>query len=153
MRNLLPPFNKADLVQSFNVRRKATVNTENLALDNSSDAKKVEHFCAVLPGVGVTVLAHGLIIEAINLGDLASLVVASQKSDVSWILQLQAQKQLECLNRIKSAVDKIAHKDVPRVWDVTSLVEKLEEIMELTMDITANGNWSADWLNITLFNK
>jgi len=101
------------------------VHTEDLALDNSSDAKKVEHLCAVLPGVSVTVLAHGLVIEAVNLGDLASLVVASQKSDVSWILQLQAQKQLECLNRIKSAVDKIAHKDVPRVWDVTSLVEKL----------------------------
>lgn len=60
---------------------------------------------------------------------------------------------MEGLNRIETTIDEISHKDVARVWDVSSLVEKLEKIMELPVDISANCNWCTDGLNIAFFDK
>jgi len=100
------------------------VNAENFSFDNSSDTKIIEDFCAVFPRVGISVFSNGLIVETVHSGDLSSLVVSSQKGDVSWVLQLQAQEKLECLNRVEPSVDKVSHEDVSGVGDLTSLIEK-----------------------------
>jgi len=74
------------------------MNTEDLALYNSANSKVVEDLCAVLPGVCVTILSDSFIIEAIDCGDLSCLVIASQQSYVSGVLQFQTEKELEGLN-------------------------------------------------------
>ena len=99
------------------------MNTEYLALYHSSYSEVVEDFCAVFPWVRVAVLSNRLVVEPIHGGDLASLVVASQESDVRRVLHLEAEQQLECFNRVETSIDEIAHEDVSRVWDFTALVE------------------------------
>ena len=129
------------------------MDTENFAFNDSSDSEIIENFCAVLPGVGITILSNGLIVETVHGGDLTSLVVASQKSDVCWVLHLEAQQELEGFNRVESSVDKVTHENVARRWDLATLVEQLEQIVELAMNITADSHWSFDRLNVAFFDE
>jgi hypothetical protein len=90
--------NKSHLIDGFNLGRETSVNTEDLALDNSSNAKIVENFCAIFPRVGVSVLSNGLIIETVHSSDLSGLMVTSEQGDVRWVLEFEAQEELESLN-------------------------------------------------------
>jgi len=89
---------KSDLVKSLDIGRKTTVHAHDLALDNSGQNEVIEDLHAVLPGVGVSVLAHVLIEEAVDGRNLARLVVTSQDGDMGWVLELQAHKKLESFN-------------------------------------------------------
>ena len=129
------------------------MDAENFSLDDSSDTKIIEDFSAILPGISISVLSNGLIVKAVHGGDLPGLVVSSQKGDVSWILQFEAQQKLESLDGVESSVNEVTHEDVSGVWDFTALVEKFQKIMELAMDISANCNGGLDWLDVALFNE
>jgi hypothetical protein len=80
-------------------------------------------------------------------------VVTSQQSDVVRPFELKAHQKLEGLNRIKTTIDEISHEDVACVWDVSTLVEKLEKIMELSVDISTNSDRCTDWLDVAFLNK
>lgn len=71
VRNLLFTVDLADFIQSGDRRGKTTVHAENPFVNNSSQGQKVEDFSAVAPYVDRAVLAEALIIEAINLSNLA----------------------------------------------------------------------------------
>ena len=79
-------------------------------------------------------------------------MVTSEKGDAVGPLQLQTEQELEGLNRVVAAIDEVTHEDVAGIRNLTTFFEKLEEVVELTMDVTADGNGSADWLDIALFN-
>lgn len=100
------------------------MNTENFALDDGSDTEIIEDFGAIFPRISISILSNGLIVETVHGGDLSGLVISSEKGDVSWVLQFQAQQKLESLNGVESSVDEITHEDVSSVWDFTALVEK-----------------------------
>ena len=61
-----------------------------LSVDERGEVEVVEHVHAVLPGVGVPVLAHALLVEPVHLGDfigsLISLVVGLVYSLVSLVV-------------------------------------------------------------------
>jgi hypothetical protein len=153
MGDFLSPLDEADLIEGLNVGRKTTVDAEDLSFDNGSNSEEIEHFGAVLPGVGVTILAHGLVVEAVHLGDLARLVVSSEEGDMARVLQFQAQEILEGLDGVEAAIYKITHEDVAGVWDVTALVEELEKIVELAVDVTADGDGRRYGLHVALLNQ
>ena len=126
MRDLLSTFDKANLVKSLDIGRKSSVDAEDLSFDDGSSAEEIEDFCAVLPGVGVSVFAHALVVVTVDLGDLSGLVVTSEEGDVSGVPHLQAHQKLECLNRVESTVYEISHEDVASLGNVTSLVEEFK---------------------------
>ena len=150
MRDLLSTFDKANLVKSLNIGRKSSVDAEDLSFNDGSSAEEIEDFCAVLPGVGVSVFTHALVVESVDLGDLSSLVVTSEESDVAGVLQLQAHQELECLYGVETTVNEIAHKNVAGLGNFSSLVEELNEIMELSMDISTDSNGCAHGLDVAL---
>lgn len=129
------------------------MDAENFALDNGSDAEIVEDFGAVLPWVGVAVLSDGLVVEAVDGGDLTSLVIASQQGNVGWVLHLETEQQLECLDRVESTIDEITHENVAGVRDLTALVEELEQIVELAVNVSANRDGSLDRLNVAFLDE
>ena len=53
------------------------MDAEDFALNDSTDAEVVEDLGAVLPWVGVAILAQSLLVEAVDGGDTTRLVVAS----------------------------------------------------------------------------
>ena len=116
-------FEKSDLVKSLNIGREATVDTKDLAFDDGTEAEVVEDFHAVLPRVGVSVLAHIFVVITIHAGDLARFVVTSQKGDVGGVLELKAHEKLESLNGVVSAVNVVSHEDITCGGDKASLIE------------------------------
>jgi len=61
------------------------MNAEDFAFNDSTNTKVVENFSTVFPRVGVSILSNGLIVEAIDGGDLSGLVVTSEERDVTWV--------------------------------------------------------------------
>ena len=55
--------------------------TEDGILDHSSQWEVIEQLCELFPHVGISVLAQALIIEAVDLSDLSTLVIASEDRD------------------------------------------------------------------------
>ena len=125
VRNLHAAINKANLIKSLNFRGEATMNAEDLALDDGTDSEVVEDFTAVLPGVDIAVLTHCLLIEAVDRGDTARLMIASQERDAVGVLELEAEEKLEGFHTVVTTVDEVTHKDVARVGDLAAFFKQL----------------------------
>jgi len=124
MRNFHSSLNQSDLIDSLNIWGESSMDTEDLSFNNSTNTKVIKHFGAIFPWVGITILSNSFIIESVYCSNLSSFVVSSKESNVSWILEFQAEKELESLNWVVSSINKISHKDIAGVRDLTSLVEK-----------------------------
>lgn len=65
---------------------------ENLILHHSRQRQVVEQIGQVLPHVSIAVLAQAFIVEAINLCDLATLVISAQNGDPVLEAHFEADK-------------------------------------------------------------
>lgn len=81
MRDLLGTCYNSDLIDSSDLGAEATVDTENLAIDDSSQYQEVEHLATCLPYRSIAVLLLALFIETVDLSDLSRLMVATNKND------------------------------------------------------------------------
>lgn len=129
------------------------MNAQNLAIDDGSDVEAVEHFGAVFPGIGASVFALALVIETINLRDLARFVIAAEQSDFVRISCFEEQKDREGLDAVVPAIHKITHEDVTCCGHFSSTLEELEQIKKLAVNIAAHCDGRADRLHIALFQK
>ena len=125
VRNLHAAIDKADLIKGLDFRGEATVDAEDLALDDGTDTEVVEDLTAVLPGVDVAVLAHGLFVETVDRGDAACLVIASKERDAVGILELEAEEKLEGFHTVVTSVDEVTHKYIARVGDLAAFFKQL----------------------------
>lgn len=82
--------------------------TEDLVVDEGGEGKIVEEVCEVLPNVGVAVFSKALVIEAIDLCNLARLVVAAEDGDALGVSNLEGDKERDRLNGVIASVDVIA---------------------------------------------
>ena len=123
MRDFHSSIDESDLVNSFDLWGESTVDAENLSLNHGTNTEVVEDLRAVFPRISISIFSNGLIIEAVDGRDLSSFMVSSQESDVSWVLKLEAEEELECLHRVEPSVNKVAHENVASVWDLSALIE------------------------------
>ena len=65
MGNFLDSVKLADLVESVDGRRETTMETEDLAFNNSSERKIIEELSESLPDIGITVFPEAFIVEAV----------------------------------------------------------------------------------------
>jgi hypothetical protein len=82
MRNLLGTSNDADLINSADLRAQTTVNAENFTINNGGEDKEIENLAAGLPDRRIAVFLLALLVETVNLSDLARLVVASDEGNL-----------------------------------------------------------------------
>ena len=108
------------------------MDAEDFTFNNCTYSQVIEYFCAILPWVSISIFADGLIVEAVNRCDLSCLVITTEKSDVTWPFQLEAEKQLECFNRVVATINKVAHEDIASIRNLSSFFEELEQVVELT---------------------
>lgn len=106
--HLLDPVKGADVVERVDAGRQASVQAEDLVVDEGCEGQVVEEIGEVLPHVCVAVFPEALVVEAVDLGDLARLVVAAEDSDAPGVADLQGDQQGDCLNRVISSVDVVA---------------------------------------------
>ncbi len=126
------------------------MDAEDLFLNDGAERQVVEDVSAVTPDVDGTVLAEALVVETVDLSDLARFVVATDETDARRILHLQQEKEEEGFNGVITAIDEVAHEDVVGVRNVATDTEEFEKVEELTVDITDNSARSGHLVNVAL---
>ena len=113
------------------------MHAENLVVDQCSDWHAVENVLEFLPhAYGVATLA--LIIESVDTVDLSTLVVTSKKEEILLKLDFVCQEQNDGLERVLASVDVVAQKEVFGGLGWTPHLEKLHQVVKLTVDVTAD---------------
>ena len=127
--------------------------TENPIINNSSKRQKIEYFCAKPPNINRSILPQTLIIKSINLSNLSTLMISPNQSNLIPIPNLQRQKQKESLYRMEPPIDEITHENIISFRTIPPHLEQLHEIIELSMDISANCDRCFDILNIAFLEQ
>ena len=148
MRRLLHPIELPNLVQSVDAWRETAVEAEDVIIDHGCQRQVVKQLRELLPNVRVSVLAQAFVVEAVHLGDLTRLVVASQDGDSVLVADLERDKQSDGLDTIIPAIDVIAHEQVVCVGRLTTDLEELKQIVELAVDIAADSHRHAHLLHV-----
>ena len=97
---------------------------------------------------------HDRILDCnLHLGDLSALVVASEDGKSILEADLQCDEKSYSLDRVVATVDVIAHEQVVRVGWLSTNFEELSKVMELAVDVSADGDRSTHLLDVGLINK
>lgn len=99
------------------------MNAENFSFDNGANTEIIKHFCAVFPGVSISILSYCFIIETIDSSNLSGLVVSSEQCNMSWVLKLEAQEELESFDRVVPSVNKVTHENIASIGDLSTLIK------------------------------
>jgi hypothetical protein len=113
------------------------VHGENLLIDDGSNRQAVEAVGEGLPQLDV-VSSLALVIETIDTVDGGALVVTTQNEEVLGVLDLVREEQADGLERLLTTVDVVTEEKVVGLWGETAVFEQTEEIVVLTVDITAD---------------
>lgn len=125
------------MLHRVEVRAKATVHGKNLLVDDSGDRKAVEAIGEGLPKLDV-VATLALVVEAIDSVDRGALVVTSEDEEIFGVLDLVGKEQANSLKRLLTSVDVVTEEEVVGLGREATVLEESEEIVVLSVDITAD---------------
>lgn len=108
VRNFLDSVKGSDIVECVDARGETSVEAEDLVVDESGERKVVEKIGEVFPHVRISVLSEAFIVEAVHLGDLTRLVVATKDGNPLWVSDFQGHKKGHCLDGVVSTVNVVA---------------------------------------------
>jgi len=148
MGHLLYSVESADVVKGINAGRQAAVQAEDLIVDKGGEREVVEKIREGFPHVGISILSEAFIVESVHLSDLAGFVIATENRNALRIPNLQGDKQSHSLHREIATIDVVAHEEIIGIWVGSANLEQLHQVMELTVYISANSDWTANRLNI-----
>lgn len=131
------PHDSADLLHRVQIGAQASVHGENLLVNDGRDGQAVEAVGEGFPQLDV-VSALALIVEAIDTVDGGTLVVTTQDEEVLGVLDLVGEKQTDGLERLLATVDVVTEEKVVGLRGESAVFEKAQEIVVLTVDITAD---------------
>lgn len=126
------------LIQSVDSRGKSTVDTENLVVDDCRQAQVVEDLRAVSPHIYRAILLQALVIESVHLSNLSRLMVSTNQGNAIGVSHFQCQKQQKGLNTIVSSINEVSKEEVIGIRALAAHLEEFNQIIELTMDVTAD---------------
>ena len=80
-------------------------------------------------------------------------MVASEDGNAVLKAHLQGHQQGHCLHGVVSAIDVVTHEEVVGVWELSSNHEELTQVVELAVDVAANGHGGDHALHVLLVHK
>jgi len=89
----------------------------------------------------------------LHLGDLSAFVVTSQDGNSVGESHLKGDKEGDSLDGVVSAIDVVTHEQVVGVGGLASNLEKLAQVMELTVDVAADCHGGAHLLHVRLVDQ
>ena len=146
--DLLDAVQGADVVEGVDGGGEAAVETEDLVVDEGRQRQVVEEVGEVFPHVGVAVFAEAFVVEAVDLGDLPGFVVASEDGDALGVADLEGDEEGHGLDGEVAPVNVVAHEEVVGVRVGTADLEELHQVVELAVDVTADGDGALDGLDV-----
>merc|ERR1719335_960298 len=111
MGHLLDPVQLADVIQRVEGGREPAVLAQDLVLDARRQGEVVKRVCELLPNLWATVSSNALVEEAVDLRDLATLVVPAEQGDTVFVTHLVQEHERDRLHRVPAAVNVVAHKE------------------------------------------
>ena len=105
VRHLLYAVERPDVVERVDAGREAAVEAEDLVVDQRGEGEVVEEVGEVFPHVGVAVLAQALVVEAVDLRDLAGLVVATEDGDALRVSDFESDEERDRLDRVVASIN------------------------------------------------
>ena len=100
----------------------------------------VKELRAIPPYIYAAVLPHAFVVETVYLCDLPALVIAAQQCNAVRIPHLQSDQEHHRLQAVETTIDEIAQEQVICLLspDISSPLKELLQIIELSVNITAN---------------
>ena len=81
MWHFLYAVESSDVIKGVDTWGETSVKAEDLVIDEGGKRKVVEQICEVFPYVRIAIFSETLIVEAVDLCDLAGLVVPTEDCD------------------------------------------------------------------------
>lgn len=153
MWHFLQPVQSPDVIQGVDAGGQTSVEAEDLIVNEGGEGEIVEQIGEVLPHVGVPVLSQALVVETVNLCDLARFVVASQDGYPRAESHLETDEETDGLYAVVSPVHIVAHEQVVCVRRLPPDAEQLHQIVELAVNIAANCHGAFHILYIAFFGQ
>ena len=141
------------MIQGVNTGRESTVKTKDASGHNSRHGQEVKRISEVLPDIGIAVLAKTFIIESVDLSDLSAFMISSQNGNAIFVPDFKCDQESDGFQTVISSIDIVAHEEIIGFRTISTNTKELGKIVELTMNITANGDRSSDWLHVRLLLK
>ena len=105
MRNFLYPVQRPNVVQRIDARRQSAVQAEDLIIDEGGKGKEVEQIGKGFPDIGIAILAQALVVEAVDLCDLARFMVAAEDGDALGVADFESDEEGDGLDGVVASVD------------------------------------------------
>mmetsp|Transcript_74211 Transcript_74211/g.172137 ORF Transcript_74211/g.172137 Transcript_74211/m.172137 type:complete len:242 (-) Transcript_74211:52-777(-) len=150
MRHLLNAVQLTDVVQGVERWGDASMHADDLVLHHGRHGQVVKGVREELPNGRPAVGTHTFVKEAVDLCDLATLVVAAEESDALLIADLVKEHEGHRLHRVVAAVNIVAEEEVVCLWHGAADAEELLQVQELAMDVAANRHRATHRLAIRL---
>jgi hypothetical protein len=112
MWNFLYTIECSDVIKGIDAGGETSVEAEDLVVDKGGEGEVVEEIREVLPYVRVAIFAETLIIEPIDLCDLAGFVVATEDGDALRVSDFEGYKESDGFDGIVTSINIVALSDV-----------------------------------------
>ena len=127
------------------------MDAEDAIVDDGGEREVIEDVSAVSPNIERAVLPQAFIVKSVDLGDLPALVVSPDQRDQVGIADFIGEEQQKGLNAVEAPVHEIAQEKIADARNVAAVFEEFEQIIELSMDVAADGYRRIHSLNVALF--
>jgi hypothetical protein len=115
--NFLYTIEGSDVIKGIDAGGETSVEAEDLVVDKGGEGEVVEEIREILPYVRIAVFAETLIIEPIDLCNLAGFVVATEDGDALGVSDFEGYKESDGLDGIITSINIIALSDVSLLHD------------------------------------
>lgn len=126
-----------NLLHRVEIGAQAAVHGEDLLVNDGRNGQAVEAVGERLPELDV-VSSLALVVEAVDTVDGGTLMVAAQNEEVLGVLDLVGQEQADGLERLLATVDVITKEQIVGLRRESTVLEKAQEVVVLSVDITAD---------------
>jgi hypothetical protein len=101
----LNPVQTPDVIQCINTRTQSSVEAKDLVVNQGGEREVVKEIRKEFPNIGVPVFAQALVVEAVDLGDLAGFMVTAEDGDSGRVADFEGDEESDGFNGIIAAVD------------------------------------------------
>jgi len=128
------------------------MHTHNLIVNDSNNWHAVEGIAECLPHLDA-VSSLALIIESVESVDAGALVISSKKEEILWVLNFVGKEQADGLYALFSSINIISQEEIIALRRVPSELKEPQQVIVLSMDITADLDWSSKFKEDGLLDK